>query len=723
MLNTKPTHLLITIFICFTLPSLAQKNKFDLNNIFVKPAIKVKSVSSINWMKDGKYYTSKNDNRIIKYNTSTEEQVEILFDGDEHNLRISAYSFGFDEKKLLLLTNKSKIYRRSYTAEYYIYEPENKTLVKLSENGPQQYATFSPDGSKVAFARDNNLFYKDLSNGKEVQITSNGEKNKIINGSTDWVYEEEFKFVKAFQWSPKGDKIAYYEFNESKVPKYNMQLWDSLYPSDYIYKYPKAGEANSDISIYIYHLKNKTKVKASMDGRFDYYIPRMQWTSNNDILSLIRLDRLQHQFEIIHVGANSGMSEIELLERHKQYFDINFCDDLRYTENGKQFIYSSEQSGYKHFWIYDTDKKSLKPITKGKWEVDELVGIDEKSKQVYYTSTEDGPLERHLYSIGFNGKGKTKLSRGEGWHSIDMSEDCKFYIDNYSKPGVPPVYSLYNSSGKLIKVLEDNAEAVKTLNTFEQSPKEFITMNLFDSVDLNGYIIKPLDFDSTKKYPLMMFVYGGPGSQKVKKDWDGSSRELYHKMLAQNGYMIACFDNRGTGGRGTKFKKVTYKNLGKYESLDQIEVARKLGERSYIDEKRIGIWGWSYGGFMSTSCLFKGNDVFSLAIAVAPVTNWRFYDNIYTERYMQRPKDNASAYDDNSPINFAEGLKGKYLLLHGTADDNVHFQNAVELQERLIKLGKQFDSFYYPGSAHGISHGGATIHIHTLMRDFILNNL
>ncbi len=719
----KPIHFLITILICFTLPTSAQKKKFDLDNIFEKPAITVKSVTSINWMKDGKNYTSKSDNQIIKYNTSTGELVETIFDGDKHNLRISDYSFNYDENKLILLTHKTKIYRRSYTAEYYIYDIEKMELKELSEKGPQQYATFSPDGSKVAFARGNNLFYKDLLSNEEIQITTNGERNKIINGTTDWVYEEEFAFVKAFQWSPKGDKIAYYQFDESKVSQYNMQLWDSLYPSDYLYKYPKAGERNSEISIHIYHLKNKSNVKASLGGFTDVYIPRMQWTTNNDLLSLIRMDRLQQQFEIVHIGANSGMSQIELLERHKQYFDINFCDDLVYLENGEQFIYSSEQSGYKHFWIYDMEKKSLDAITKGKWEADKLVGIDEKSKLLYYTSTEDSPLERHLYVIGFNGKGKRKLSQGDGWHTIDMSDDCKYYIDNYSSPGMPPKYSLYNSSGKLVKVLENNSEVNKTLNAMEWNPKEFISMTIFDSVELNGYIIKPSDFDSTKKYPLMMFLYGGPGSQKVKKDWDGSNRELYHKMLAQNGYMIACFDNRGTGGRGTKFKKITYKELGKYETMDQVEVARKLGERSYIDENRIGIWGWSYGGFMSTSCLFKGNDVFNLAIAVAPVTNWRYYDNVYTERYMQRPKDNPSGYDDNSPINFADSLKGKYLLIHGTADDNVHFQNAVELQKELIRLGKQFDSFYYPGSNHRISTGGATIHIHTLMRDFIFNNL
>ncbi len=723
MRYTKPIYLLITILICFTLPSQGQKKQFDPENIFVSPAIQIKRVTSINWMKDGKNYTSKLNNKIIRYNTSSGEEEATLFDGDQHRIRINDYSLSSDESQILLETKKKKIYRRSYTAEYYIYDIEKKKLMELSDKGAQQYATFSPDGSKVAFARNNNLFYKDLATGEEIQITTNGQKNKIINGTTDWVYEEEFAFVKAFEWSPKGDKIAYYEFDESEVPRYNMQLWDSLYPSDYVFKYPKAGEKNSDISIYIYHLKNKSKVKASMDGRVDFYIPRMQWTANNDILSLIRLDRLQQIFEIVHIGANSGMSQIELLERHKQYFDINFCDDLYYLENGKEFIYSSEQSGYKHFWIYNTEKKSLDAITKGKWEVDELIGIDEKSKTLYFTSTEDSHLERQFYAIGFNGKGKTKLSRGESWHSIDMSDDCAFYIDNYSKPGMPPKYSLHTSAGKLVKVLEDNAIAKKTMDSFDWIDKDFISMNIFDSVELYGYIMKPSNFDSTKSYPLMMFLYGGPGDQEVTKNWDGSSRELYNKMLVQNGYIVACFDNRGTGGRGTKFKKITYKELGKYETIDQIEIARKLGEKSYIDEKRIGIWGWSYGGFMSTSCLFKGNDVFKLAIAVAPVTNWRFYDNIYTERYMQRPKDNASGYDDNSPINFADGLKGKYLLIHGTADDNVHFQNAVELQEKLIKLGKQFDSFYYPGSSHSINTGGAQVHVHTLMRNFILNNL
>jgi dipeptidyl-peptidase-4 len=438
---------------------------------------------------------------------------------------------------------------------------------------------------------------------------------------------------------------------------------------------------------------------------------------------VVRLNRLQQQFEIIHVGANSGMAQIQLLERNSKYFDINFCDDLTYLQNGKGFIYSSEQSGYKHFWYYDYKSKKLLPVTKGDWEVDALVSVDEKAKVIYYTSTEDSHLERQLYKIGLNGKGKERLSTGEGWHSINMSGDSKFYIDTWSKPEMPPRYALHDANGKLIKVLEDNKELSETIKEYNWNPKEYTTLTIKDSVELYGYIIKPLDFDPSKKYPLLMFLYGGPGSQQVTKRWDGYSRDLYHRMLAQKGYMIACFDNQGTGGRGADFKKMTYKQLGKIETEDQIEVAKALGARDYVDENRIGIWGWSYGGFMSSSCLFKGNDVFSLAIAVAPVTNWRYYDNIYTERYMQRPQENADGYDDNSPINFAGDLKGDYLLIHGTSDDNVHFQNAVELTKELIKQGKQFESFYYPNSNHGIYTGGATIHIYTKMRDFILENL
>lgn len=712
-----------TVLIVFTLPVQAQKKPFDLNNIFVDRAIRTEKIQSIDWMNDGKYYTGKRSDRIIKFNTSSGDEVQTLFDASDHEIDISNYSLSPDEKKMLIMTKRESIYRRSYTAEYYLYNIEEKTLVKLSENGAQQYATFSPDGNKVAFVRENNLFYKDLEKDEEIQVTSSGKKNEIINGTTDWVYEEEFGFVKAFAWSPSSDKLAYYTFDESSVREYNMQLWDDIYPSDYRYKYPKAGAANSKVSIHIYHLKDKSDLEASLGGPRDVYYPRMQWTANNDLLSLIRLDRLQQQFEILQIGANSGMAQIQLLERHAQYFDINFCEELVFLKNGKEFIYSTEQSGYKHFWTFHLEKKTLEPITKGKWEVDELVAIDEKSRLLYYTSTEDSHLERQLYVIGFNGKGKKRLSQGEGWHSINMSDDSKYYIDTYSKPGMPPKYSLHASSGKLIKVLEGNEKCAEKMKGFEWNPKEFTTMTIFDSVELNGYIIKPSNFDPNKKYPLMMFLYGGPGSQQVTKKWDGGSRDLFHRMLAQNGYVIACFDNRGTGGRGSKFKKITYKELGKYETIDQIEIARTLGKESYIDSTRTGIWGWSYGGFMSTSCLFKGNDVFDLAIAVAPVTNWRYYDNIYTERYMQRPKDNPKGYDDNSPINFAEGLKGNYLLIHGTADDNVHFQNAVELQEELVRLGKQFRSFYYPGSNHGISFGGATIHIYTMMRDFIFEKL
>lgn len=715
-------QLFTTILCLFTLPINAQQ-KFSIDNIFVKGEFKAKEFTSIKWMNDSKNYTALIDNQIIKFNTQTGAQEAVLFDGEKYEVTLDKYSLSQDEKKLLIAADREDIYRRSFKANYFIFDLTTNKIQKVSDDGPQQYATFSPDGLKVAYVKDNDLYFVDLRTEKVTQVSRNGEINKIINGTTDWVYEEEFGFVKGFQWSPKSDKIAYYSFDESKVKEFQMQVWDSLYPQFHTFKYPKAGEDNSRIALKIYHINDRRTVNVNLGDEKDIYIPRMQWTKNNDLLSFIRLNRFQNKFEILHAGANSGMSQIELIELYgKNYFDINFCDDLSYLKK-KFFIYTTEQKGFKHLYAFDYEEKKLTAITEGDWEIDEVVGIDEKSKTVYFTSTEKSHLERHLFKIGFNGKDKKQLTSAEGWHKINMSPDCKFFIDEYSAPGLAPSYTLHDGNGKKIKVLEDNAPLNAKVKSYEWNPKEFTTLKISDSVELHGYIIKPSNFDASKKYPLMMFLYGGPGSQMVKKEWDGNTRELYHKMLAQKGFVIACFDNRGTGGRGAQFKKVTYKQLGKYETEDQIAVAKALGKESWIDENRIGIWGWSYGGFMSTSCLFKGNDVFSLAIAVAPVSNWRYYDNIYTERYMRRPKDNPKGYDENSPINFVDQLKGDYLLIHGTGDDNVHLQNAIELQKELLKLDKDFDAFHYPNSNHGISTYGVRPHLYRKMMRFIIDRL
>ncbi|WP_421874219.1 S9 family peptidase [Marinoscillum sp.] len=682
------------------------------------------SVRSVNWMNDGQFYSALSQNKVQKYDVTTGEVVEVIVDGEKLDIAINDYRFSADESQVLLLTERKSIYRRSFTAVYYVYDRTSSRSQKLSD-GVQSYATFSPDGSKIAFTRDNNLFYKDLASGREVAITTDGEFNKIINGSSDWVYEEELYITKAFEWSVDSKKIVYYRFDESNVKEYNMPLWNdaALYPEDYVYKYPKAGEDNSVIELFVYHLDDAKNVPVNIGEETDIYIPRVYWTEDANLISVQRLNRLQNKLDILHVNASTGDSKVVLTDQSETYIDFTFCDDLTYLENGKQFLFSSEKSGYKHFYLYNMDGSLVRQVTSGEFEAVSLVGLDQSPKTpvLYYTSTEVSALERHFYSIDLKGKNKKKLSAAAGTSYINMSNDCSYYMNYHSAADQPLSVSLYKTAGnQLIKVLEDNADLAKVTEDYGLSDKEFFTFKTENGTSLNGFYLKPKDFSAGKEYPVLLYQYSGPGSQNVSNSWSGS-HFIFHQYLVQQGYIVAVVDTRGTGYRGEAFKKTTYKQLGKYETEDLIATGKFLASQPFIDAKRVGVWGWSYGGYMSSLAILKGSDVFSTAIAVAPVTTWRFYDTIYTERYLQRPQDNASGYDDNSPIFFADQLKGKFLLVHGTGDDNVHFQNAIALQNELIKADKQFESFYYPDKAHSLS--GRRGHLYQMMADFLLENL
>ncbi|MCU0390706.1 MAG: S9 family peptidase, partial [Thermoflexibacter sp.] len=696
-------------------------------DIFEKGTFRQQSVAGVNWMNDGKFYSAQEENDIVKYDVTTGQRVETIFKGADLNPSINfvGYELSADEKKILFMTGFESIYRRSFKANYYVYELSTKQLKELSKNGKQSYATFSPDGSKVAFCRDNNLFFADLQSVAETQITSDGKWNFTINGSADWVYEEEFGFSKAFFWSPDGQKIAFYTFDESKVREFNMQMWRNgkLYPDDYKFKYPKAGEANSEITISIYDLKSSKLTKVDIGSEKDIYIPRIKWTNDSNVLAVLRMNRLQNKLEILHANASTGASQAILTEESPQYLEADFFDDVTYLKDGKHFIYTSEKDGYKHLYLYDMTGKIVRQITTGNWEMVSFLGIDEKQKNpiLYFTSTEVSPLERHFYSIDIQGKNKKKLSAEKGTNTPNISKDFKYYMLYHSNAQSPLRVTLWGTAkNTLIKELKNNNALLEKCKEYKVSLKEFFQFKTPDGTDLNGYLLKPANFDATKKYPVLMFVYGGPGSQQVADNWGGVS---WFNLLNQAGYIVACVDNRGTGFRGATFRKVTYANLGKYEVQDQVDAAKYLGSMPYIDKSRIGIYGHSYGGYMSTLCLFLGADVFKAAIAGAPVTNWRYYDTIYTERYLKRPQDNADGYDKYSPVYHVDKLKGAYLIMHGTGDDNVHFQNAVALQEALIRAGKQFQSFYYPDRNHGIGGNNATMHRHQLMTDFVIKNL
>jgi dipeptidyl-peptidase-4 len=713
-----------------SLSVVAQKKNVSLDEVWSKFAFLQKQVRSINWMKDGSFYSALENGRIVKHQVTDGAAVETLFDEGVsvenlgQKITIADYTLSSNEQKILIETDPEQIYRRSSRAENFVYDIKSKKLVKLSAGGKQSFATFSPDGTKIAFVRQNNLFMVDLNTMAERQITTDGKWNNIINGMCDWVYEEEFSFAKAFFWSPDSRKIAFYTFDESKVPEYNMQMWGKLYPTDYRYKYPKAGEPNSAVSISVYNLVDTKTVKMDLGKETDLYIPRIRWTINTNVLSISRLNRYQNKMELIHADAFTGKTTTILIEESRTYVDVeNFGDDLTYLADGKSFIMSSEKDGYKHLYQYDMLGREVRKITSGNWEVDNFYGIDESTNTLYFTSTEIASIERHLYSISLDGKVKKKLSAERGMNSANFSPDFKYFILNNSASNSPLKVSLYRSANtQLIKVLEDNADLRARLTGYNISPKEFTVIKTADGVELNSWMIKPTNFDPNKKYPLLMFVYGAPGSQQVLNQYDGANFYWY-QILAQKGYIVACVDNRGTGGRGSEFKKCTYLNLGKLEVHDQIEAAKYFGKLPFIDAARIGIQGWSYGGFMASNCLFQGADVFKAAIAVAPVTNWRYYDTVYTERFLRTPQENPSGYDDNSPVTHAKNLKGNFLLVHGTGDDNVHFQNAVALEDALIKNNKQFQSFYYPNKNHGIAGGNTRLHLYTMMTNFLEKNL
>ncbi|GMQ25914.1 S9 family peptidase [Algoriphagus sp. oki45] len=700
--------------------------KVTLEDVFKKGTFSQKSVNGINWMKDGQFYSSQVQRggapAVVKINLATGEEAGVLLDGTQLGVSFSSYSFNADESKALIATDVESIYRRSSKGVFYVVDLATGQKQQLMNGEKISYATLSPDNDKVAFVKDNNLFVVELANNKLTQVTTDGEWNKIINGAADWVYEEEFSMAKAFKWSPDGKKIAFIRFDETQVPEFNMQLWGPLYPQDYKFKYPKAGEKNSLVSIHVYDLATAKTQKIDAGTETDIYLPRIYWTKDANTLAFLRMNRLQNQLDLFHANATLGESKLIISETSKTYVDLDYNDDLQYLSDGKTFIRTSEQDGFKHIYHHNMDGTLIRQITSGNWEVTSMVGIDEKAKKLYFISTEASPLERNFYVINLDGKGKKLLTPAKGSHSINMSPDHKFFIDYYSTSDTPVKVTLNDAAGKELKVLEDNQALKDRLAGFALGKKEFFTFPTVDGTELNGYIIKPADFDPSKKYPVLMYVYGGPGSQNVLNSW-GGTRDFWHQALAAEGIIVACVDNRGTGARGRDFKHSTYANLGKLETIDQIQGAKYFAKMPFVDPSRIGIWGWSYGGYMSSLSLMIGNDVFKTAIAVAPVTTWRYYDTIYTERYLQTPQLNPAGYDDNSPITHVNKLKGNFLLIHGTGDDNVHFQNSVDLVDALIKANKQFETFYYPNRNHGIYGGNTTWHLYTQMTDFLKRKL
>ncbi|GEQ85360.1 peptidase S9 [Patiriisocius marinistellae] len=632
---------------------------------------------------------------------------------------IISYEFNSDESKMILATQLDQVYRRSALGTYYIYDLKTKQLSKISEDKIQE-PVLNNAGTKVAYGYENNLYIKNLNSGKVTQMTNDGLKNSVINGITDWVYEEEFAFVRAFDWSADGKHIGFVKFDESAVPRFSMDVFGKeLYPSQQVFKYPKAGDPNAIVSLHIYDVDAESTKDVELSKYNSYYIPRLEWTKDKNTLSVQLTNRKQNVVDLVFVDAKSGKTTLVRQEKDDAYVDIT--DDLTFFDD-TSFIWTSERDGWNHIYYFDKNGKQKHQVTSGNWEVTNYYGYDKKTNKIFYQSTENGSINRDVYSISLDGTNKKRLTTGTGTNGADFSADFTYFINSFHNTQTPYTFTLNDSkSGGVVREIINNKALKEITKGFKISPKEFSTINV-NGFDLNMYTIKPLDFDPNKEYPLFMYQYSGPGSQNVANKWD-TSNDYWHQMLAQQGIIVVCVDGRGTGLKGRDFKKMTQKELGKLEVEDQITVAQKLGQERYIDANRIGIWGWSYGGFMSSNCLFQGADTFSMAIAVAPVTSWRYYDTIYTERYMTTPQENASGYDNNSPISHVDKLKGKYLLVHGSADDNVHVQNTMQLVEALVQANKQFDWRIYPDKNHGIYGGNTRIHLYNMMTDFIKNNL
>ena len=701
------------VFSVFTLNSAQE---ITLNKIH-SGYYRTEFIYGINSMNDGEHYTVLEKDGIVKYSYKTGKKIETILEA-----KIQDYTFSHDESKVLVLNEQQPIYRHSFLGKYHVVNlSKNGKITALNNGNWVQEPKFSPDGRFVAFISGNNLYYQDLSSEKITQITFDGEKNKIINGLADWVYEEEFGHADMYQWTKNSESLVFVKFDESQVKEMNMQVFNgNLYPQDFRFKYPKAGEENSKVSVYAYDLKLNKSTQINLANFETYYIPQVFQTAQPNEIAIATSNRHQNKLEIIKINTKNHSTKKILTETDAAWIETDNLS-LEFLEDNS-FLWASERDGFRHFYWYTPDGKLKKQITKGNWEITDYYGFSPKNSEILVQTTEKGSTNRVVSKINIKTGKKQIVSESNGTNNADFSKSFQYFINTHSSAEQPNTYTLRDFNGKTLRELQNNNSALKKLQSDGFVTKEFLQIPNKNGDQMNAWMIKPKDFSPNKKYPVLMFQYSGPGSQQVNNAWDGRNA-IWFNLLAQKGYIVLCVDGRGTGYRGTKYKKATYKNLGKYEIEDQIAAAQWIGSQSFVDAGRIGIFGWSFGGYMASLAMTKGADVFKVGIAVAPVTTWRYYDTIYTERYLQTPQENPQGYDENSPINFADLMKGKYLLIHGTADDNVHYQNAVEMAEALIQKNKEFEFMTYPDKNHGIYGGNTRLHLHQKMTDFILNNL
>jgi dipeptidyl-peptidase-4 len=731
------------VYLLLLIPSFffGQNTEISLEDIWSEYRFYPKSLDELHWVGENDFALLKDKKTfkpsIISYSLETGEQTDVLLESKEYenfiknvmkskvtpfsesnkelnDFLVSDFKLGPNENLLLLELGSKRLYRYSTKSYLLLYDRAQAVFAFLPTKTRVFYPQFSPDGQFVSYVSDNNIFIYNIKSKKVKKLTTNGEKNKVINGMSDWVYEEEFVLTQAYEWSANSKEIAYLSFDESSVKTYDVQLWkDDLYPKNYTYKYPKAGEENSKIKLFTVHVDNAENVLVKDYSEQDVYIPRLYWVNNK--VTVLKLNRQQNELYLLQFGDDKKRKE-QILYKEKAENYIEWKDHLCFMDDG--FVVSNETSGFRHLYFYNYKGDLIRQLTNGIWAIDEVFG--ETNGSFYFSSTQGSIFERAIYKVNLEGNKKV-IVNAKGINKLQISPEGAFLVNHNSSFQVPDNYNVIDSEGAFIRSLETNEKLYHTIKSYELPIPVYFTYQNSNGDTLNAYFLKPVDFDSTKKYPVLLSVYGGPGHQVLKNEYSGFNY-FWYTHLTQQGYIVALVDTRGTGGRGRAFREQTYGKLGELESDDIGEVAEHIRLMSFVDENRLGIWGWSYGGYLSSLLAMQGG-VFNVSIAVAPVTSWRFYDSVYAERYLGLPKDNAHGYDWNSPTNFAEGLDCNYLLIHGTGDDNVHIQNAVFMQNALIDANKQFDVFYYPDRNHGIYGGNTRLHLYHLMTNYLLKNL
>lgn len=728
----RPGVALLLLAMAATSPAAAQEAPRDLSveAIFGSSELQPQGLPALEWTPDGRRFTwvqrGRGGGTDLMAMDPVSGRAEVLVEGSalvpaagEAPIPIEGYQWGPDGARLLLYTNSQRVWRQNTKGTYYVYDLASRALTPVSPaEGWQQFAKFSPDGTMVGFVRDNDLVVVDLASGRERALTSGGSQT-LIHGTFDWVYEEELGLRDGWRWSPDSRRIAYWRLDASPIRAFTMIDELALYPETTSLPYPKAGEPNSLASIHVVDLASGRTVDVDTGADTDVYLARMEWAAGPDELVIQRLNRHQDRLDVMLADARTGESRTILSETSDTWVDVDL--DLTWVDGGRRFLWTSERSGHEHIYLYERDGTLARQLTSGAWDAERPHGASPDG-WVYFTSPRESPLERHLYRVPLEGGPVEKITDEPGWHDVQMGPDMRFYVDGFSRFGTPPAYGVFRGDGTLVRALVDNQALRDRLAAMDLGGHDFFTVTTPDGVELNGWMIRPPDFDPAREYPVLMSVYGGPGSQTVTDQWHGP-HYLWHQMLAERGYIVVSVDGRGTGGRGTAFKNVTHLSLGTWETRDQIEAARWLGRQPYVDAGRIGIWGWSYGGYLTLLSLFLGGDVFAAGVSVAPVTHWKFYDTIYTERYMRTPAENPEGYARGAPLEHVEGLEGALLLVHGSGDDNVHFQNTVALVQALQEAGKPFDLMMYPNKTHAIGGAAAQTHLFRMMTAFVEEHL